>query len=280
MPTAGAAAVPRAAPGATSLMPAALGAAACAAAAYLAATAPGPATTRLRRLAAGPVAPAPGAVPAVAAVLLVAVCLGPAAAVAVALAAVGWRAAARRHAQRATVRATASAIPEVCRAVAAELRAGAPPATALARAADDAPRLLAEHLRRLAAATQLGPPPPPEAWAALPGAERLRSVAALWHVAAGAGAGLAGGLDRLAEALAADERQRAEVAAQLAGPNASAVVLAALPLCGLALAASLGARPLAFLLGTPVGLACAVTGAALDATGLWWVRRLTARASP
>jgi tight adherence protein B len=34
-----------------------------------------------------------------------------------------------------------------------------------------------------------------------------------------------------------------------------------------------------FLLGTPFGLACLATGAALDAAGLWWVRRLTALAT-
>ena len=181
---------------------------------------------------------------------------------------------------RATGRATvAAALPELCRATAAELRTGAPPSVALTRAAADAPPALAAHVRRLATAADLGPPPPPDEWAALPGADHLRALGALWSVAADAGNGLADGLDRLAASLAAEERRRADVAAQLAGPRVSAAVLAALPLAGIALAASLGARPVAFLLATPVGLACLAGGAALDATGVWWVRRITRNAT-
>lgn len=250
-----------------------------AALAYLAAAMPRPATLRARGLAAPVSVPAALAL-ALAAGLVVTAAAGPLAALTAAAGTLAVRAVLRRRADRTAARTTEAALPDVCRAAAAELRAGAPPATALTRAADDAPPALAAHLRRLAAAARLGPPPEPDRWADLPGADRLRSVAALWHVAAGAGAGLADGLDRLAEAIAAEQRRRAEVAAQLAGPNATALVLAALPLCGLALAASLGARPLALLLGTPLGLACAVAGVALDAAGLWWVRRLAARASP
>jgi tight adherence protein B len=255
-------------------------------AAYAVATLPSAATRRVRRLAAGAGAGAgAGAPPSRAAPFpallagVAAVTLGPAAGAACLGAAYAARYALRRRAAAASVREVAAALPDACRAAAAELRAGAPPGTALTRAAADAPLPLAAHLRRIAATTQLGPPPPPEAWAALPGAERLRAVGALWTVAAHAGNGLADGLDRLADSLAAEQRQRAEVAAQLAGPTASAVVLAALPACGVGLAAALGARPLRFLLGTPAGFGCLVLGAALDAAGLWWVRRLTVRAA-
>ncbi len=249
-----------------------------AALAVLAARFPDPATLRLRALRSRPRSSPPAvlALAGVAAALL----LGPAAALAVAAGAFGSRVLLRRRTARRAARANAAALPEVCRAVAAELRAGAPPATALTRAAEDVAAALAAHLRRLASACQLGPPPPPDRWADLPGAERLAAVGALWTVAAHAGNGLADGMDRLAASLAADERQRGEVAAQLAGPTASAAVLAALPLCGLGLAATLGAKPVAFLLWTPVGLGCLVVGGALDAAGVWWVRRLSARASP
>lgn len=242
------------------------------AAATLVATSPGVARTRLRP---SRVAPAP---PLLLAALGAAALLRPA----LALAAVPGYLAVRRllaaRARAAERAAVAAALPELCRASAAELRTGAPPSLALTRAAADAPPALAAHVRRLATTADLAPSPPPDEWAALPGAEGLRPVGALWSVAADAGNGLADGLDRVAASLAAEQRRRAELAAQLAGPRASAAVLAALPLGGLALAASLGARPVAFLLGTPYGVACLAGAAALDAAGVWWVRRITRHA--
>ncbi|MDQ1712320.1 MAG: tight adherence protein [Frankiaceae bacterium] len=208
---------------------------------------------------------------------VVAYLAGPRLAVVAFAAAYAGRAARRRHAVATRARAVAESLADLCRATAAELRAGAPPVVALARAAEDAPPELAAHVRRLATH---GPAPPAETWAALPGAERLRAVGALWRVGADTGSGLADGLDRLAESFAAEQRQRADLAAQLAGPKASAAVLAALPLCGIALAAMLGARPLHFLMATPPGAACLVAGVALDVAGVLWVRRLTAAASP
>jgi tight adherence protein B len=255
---------------------AALPAAVFAVAAYVAATQPGAAARRLRTVAPGATPPRrpPPVVPVGAA--LVAYLAGPRLALAALVTAYAVRAALRRHAATTGARAVADALPDLCRATAAELRAGAPPAVALARAADDAPPDLAAHLRRLAH----GPAPPADAWATLPGAERLRAVGALWYAAADAGSGLADGLDRLAESLSAEHRQRADLAAQLAGPKASAAVLAALPLAGIALAAVLGARPYAFLTGTTAGAACLVAGALLDVAGVLWVRRITARAAP
>lgn len=243
-----------------------------AAAALLTLCLPPAAATRVRALGHVPVPAGPPLVPLAA--VLAGVTLGLAAAAAVLAGAAAVRVVARRSAAARAARDNAAAVPAVCRAVAAELRAGAPPPLALARAADEAPAAVAGHLRVAAAAGRLGlggeDEPPP-------GAERLRAVATLWAVAGDAGAGLADGLDRLAEALAAEQRQRADVAAQLAGPRASAAVLAGLPVFGLALAGSLGAQPLRFL-ATPAGLACAGLAAALDVAGVWWVRRITERA--
>ncbi len=240
-----------------------------AALAVLALAVPPAAAARVRALASGD-PPRRGPSLLTAAAFVAGVTLGPLAAGAVVAAGAAARAVTRRAAAAKVAREHAAALPDLCRAVAAELRAGAPPAAALARAADDAPPALGAHLRRVAAA-------PPADWTGPPGADRLAAVGALWSVAADAGAGLADGLDRLAEALAAEERQRAEVAAQLAGPRASAAVLAGLPAFGLLLGAGLGAQPLRFL-GTPPGLACLAVAVALDAAGVWWVRRLTARA--
>ncbi|MFP3968213.1 type II secretion system F family protein [Actinomadura fulvescens] len=110
--------------------------------------------------------------------------------------------------------------------------------------------------------------------AARPGAEGLRLLAACWRIGSERGATLATVLDGLASALRDEEAQRQDVAAQLAGPRATARLLAGLPLLGLGMAAALGANPLAFLFGTIPGACCLIIGVTLDAIGLWWTRCL------
>lgn len=122
------------------------------------------------------------------------------------------------------------------------------------------------------------PRPPPDhldKLAAQPGAEGLRLLAACWRVGSERGGTLATVLDGLASALRDEETQRQEVSVQLAGPRATARLLAALPLLGLAMAAALGAHPIPFLFGTLPGLACLTTGTTLNATGLYWTRHLS-----
>ena len=70
------------------------------------------------------------------------------------------------------------------------------------------------------------------------------------------------------------------MAAQLAGPRATAVLLALLPAFGLAMGNALGADPLAVLVGTPLGQGCLVLGLLLEAAGLLWTARITRRAEP
>jgi tight adherence protein B len=89
---------------------------------------------------------------------------------------------------------------------------------------------------------------------------------------------LASVIDGLAEALRDEQTHREEVALQLAGPRATARLLAGLPLLGLLMAVALGARPFAFLLGTAPGGLCLGLGVGLDALGLWWTRRLATTA--
>jgi tight adherence protein B len=108
--------------------------------------------------------------------------------------------------------------------------------------------------------------------------EVLRALAACWTVCAGSGSGLAAAVERLEEGLRAEQSQRRAVDAELAGPRATAGLLAVLPAGGLLLAAGLGADPLSVLLTTPVGLLCLTAGLALDAVGLWWTGRLVAAA--
>ncbi len=106
------------------------------------------------------------------------------------------------------------------------------------------------------------------------GAEGLAGLAACWQVAVDSGAGLATGLDRLESALRERREQRERLRAQLSGSWTTVVLLAVLPLAGLAMGAALGAEPLRVLLHTPAGLACLLIGGALETAGLWWAGRI------
>jgi tight adherence protein B len=176
----------------------------------------------------------------------------------------------RAQAQRA------EAVVELCVAVAGELRAGRQPDRALLSAGGMALRELGDLGAGVLAAARFGGDVPHALREAArrPGAEGLRGVAACWQVAVEGGAGLASGLDRVADALRAERDQREELAAQLAGPRSTAVVLALLPLFGLLLGTAMGAAPVRVLLHSTGGLVCLVTGVLLEWAGVAWVARL------
>jgi tight adherence protein B len=169
---------------------------------------------------------------------------------------------------------------EACGTLAAELRAGRDPGQALAAAAEVAAGPSAATLAAAAAAARLGGDVPAALMAAGDSAVEavLRALAACWTVCAASGSGLAAAVERLEEGLRAEQAQRRAVDAELAGPRATAGLLAVLPAAGLLLAAGLGADPLHVLLATPLGLVCLVLGLGLDALGVLWTGRLVARA--
>jgi tight adherence protein B len=88
----------------------------------------------------------------------------------------------------------------------------------------------------------------------------------------------------LLDAVRADIEQRirfaAGVQAQLAGPRATAAVLAGLPLLGLGLGQAVGAAPLQVLAGTAAGQVLLVVGTALACAGVLWSARLVAGVVP
>jgi Flp pilus assembly protein TadB len=134
-------------------------------------------------------------------------------------------------------------------AAAADLRAGLPASTALAGLAGPA-----------------GDPLRSRAGAAVVLAERT-------------GAPLADVLERIeADARGAD-RARATAAAQTAGARATAWLLAGLPLGGIGVGYAIGADPLAVLLHTPIGAACAAGAVGLQLVGLAWTGRIIRAAS-
>lgn len=185
-----------------------------------------------------------------------------------------------RWRRRDLARERARAI-EAAGVLAGELRAGRPAAAALAAAAGVAVGGTAVVLRSAAAAVERGGDVERLLVAGAPGCASptlLRGLAACWSVCATSGAGLAAAVERLQEAERDAEQRRQAVRAELAGPRATAGLLAVLPLLGVALASALGAAPLRVLFGTPVGRASLVVGAVLDLIGVLWTRRLVARA--
>jgi tight adherence protein B len=161
-----------------------------------------------------------------------------------------------------------------CDALAADLRAGQPPVTALAAAAADW-----SELAPVVAAARLGSDVPDALrdLADLPGAAQARVVAAAWQVAHRSGAGLAGALALAAGHLRDDRATARVVATEMAAAQATARLLAVLPLGVLLLGNGLGGDPVGFLLGTPPGLVCLTTGLALEYAGLSWLAGIADR---
>ncbi|MFW6692929.1 type II secretion system F family protein [Streptomyces sp. MAR4 CNX-425] len=178
----------------------------------------------------------------------------------------------RGRERRAAEDRRAAAVIELCAAVSGGLRAGRQPAEALLAAAPGGPAGGPEVL----AAARFGGDVPAALRGAAgeAGAQGLAGVAACWQAAAGGGAGLADGLDRVAAALRAERDERDELRAQLAGPRATALLLALLPVFGLLMGTALGASPLRVLLHTPAGLLCLAAGCLLEWAGLAWTGRI------
>ncbi|MFN2538121.1 MAG: type II secretion system F family protein [Mycobacteriales bacterium] len=185
--------------------------------------------------------------------------------------------------QRATTRADAAeraGAVEAVAVLAAELRVGRGPGEALAAGAALAEGPFAAALAAASRAMHVGADPSHVLRHASASAahDALRGLAACLQVCAGSGGSLARATDTVAEALRAEQDQRLEVESELAGPRATALMLAGLPLAGTLLAAGLGARPLHVLLHTSIGGGCLVLGVLLDLAGLWWTQRLVAGA--
>ncbi len=159
------------------------------------------------------------------------------------------------------------------RLLVAELEAGSQPAAALRAAAE----IGTDRLPALSAAAQAAAAGR-DAGAALAAQPITRSLGLAWALSTDTGAPLAAVLARVARDIEASADQRRAVSVALSGPRCSAVVLAALPLIGLALGTAMGARPLAFLTTSAAGRLVACVGALLDVAGVLWMRRILQRA--
>ena len=211
-------------------------------------------------------------------VLMLAAIAGPTAAASAAVLGIVAVRAQRARVRRRTDELLLAAATRLIAALAGELRSGQPPLDALDAAAGAAPPPVGDPLAAAVRSARLGGDIVRglrQAGAAVPGLARL---AVCWQVALRSGAPLADVCDALAEELIATTRRRREMAVELAGPQATARLLAALPLVGLALGTSLGADPVGFLLHTASGAVVLFAGLGLDLVGLAWTRRLVQRA--
>ena len=160
---------------------------------------------------------------------------------------------------------------EVCEALVGELRAGQPLVWSLEHCVEVWP-----DLEPALAAARLGAEVPSalRRLALLPGAEALEQVAAAWQVSQRSGAGLADVLAQVSRSARAVESTRHLVRGELASAQATARLVAVLPLGSLAMSAGIGGRPWHFLLDTWPGLACLGLGCACAFAGLVWIDRI------
>ena len=95
-------------------------------------------------------------------------------------------------------------------------------------------------------------------------------TAAVWRLAERTGAPAADLVERIEADARAGDRSLATARAQAAGAQATALLLAALPIGGIALGYGIGVDPLQVLLHTLPGAACAIGAVLLQCGGLLW----------
>jgi len=194
---------------------------------------------------------------------------------------------ARRDCRTGTTAATG--LSDALGVLVAELRAGAHPGDAITAAADthcggspNAGTDVGRALSVVAAVARLGGDVPAVLRSAGPAPLRgwLGRLADAWSLAERYGIPLADLLDAVRSDTEHRVRFAADVQARLAGPRATAAVLAGLPLLGLALGQAVGASPLHVLCETVVGQVLLVIGTAVACAGVQWSARLVSGAVP
>lgn len=189
---------------------------------------------------------------------------------------VGLRGRRSRRAQQH--RAECVALLEGLETVIGELRIGTHPSAAAAVAAGEVQGVAARAFSIGSARSRLGG----SAAAGLRNAEsviaaELARIADAWQLADQHGLALAELLVAARADLSSRIRFRDRTTAALAGARASAVVLAALPLLGIALGHLMNADPLQVLLTPGPGTALLPLGTALICAGLLWADAITAQ---
>lgn len=160
---------------------------------------------------------------------------------------------------------------EVCEVLVGELRSGQPPVTAIEHCVEVWP-----DFEPVASAARLGADVPTalRRLARTPGAAGLREVAGAWTVSAGAGAGLSVALGQVATSAREAQGTRRLITSELASAQATARLVAVLPVVTLVMGSGVGGDPWGFLLRTPPGLCCLAVGLVLAFAGLTWIDRI------
>lgn len=114
-------------------------------------------------------------------------------------------------------------------------------------------------------------------WAASAAHSDADLVVAVLLLSDESGAAVAARLDRAAATLRQRSILAAEVRALTSQARASATVVALAPVAFAAVVAMTDDRFLGLMFGTSIGRISLVVGVLLDAVGVWWMRRLTAR---
>ncbi len=246
-----------------------------------------PTARRASRLAGRPGGPLPGpgvaellggragaVAPALAAGTAAAVLSTPVVAVLAAVCGLAAGHALRRRAAASAAERCSRALIEGLGALAAELRAGRPLAEATATALDCCPD--PATAAALGPVLRLGEAPPGRA-----GDEPARAllrIAAAVRLSAHTGCSLAGVVGAVEDDLRARLHAEQELSSAVAGPRASATVLAGLPVLGLLMGSGVGADPWRVLTTTGSGTVLLVLGVALELAGTVWSARLVRRA--
>lgn len=111
-----------------------------------------------------------------------------------------------------------------------------------------------------------------------PGAEALDRLAAAWEISERTGAAQADVLDRMGRSLRDERDLQREITAGLGPSRATARLLAALPVLGLALGSGVRGESLHVLFGTLIGSLCLAAGVFLACAGLAWVEHIASAA--
>lgn len=163
--------------------------------------------------------------------------------------------------------------------VVADLRAGALLGPSFARAAGSLPDSAPKELERCFTTAAHHISRGGEGHVALSTVPELGALARIWALADTHGLPAAQLLEQARERLTAKARHRSATTASLQGPQATALILSALPLAGIALGSGMGANPVHFLLSGGLGGILLLTGVGLICGGLLISRALIARAS-